>query len=183
MKVIVFLFGVFAVFILQSCINIKPFHIGDNIDIKTRISYMDNLEDTMNSIAESICKDNITNIAMGDFIDTLNKRVTKDGKYLSFDLKSKLERICSARVSLIDNAKWLQNKNGQTIITPKNHFKYFIYGTYAYTYKGYAMFVKVINIKTKKTVLLFAKKICNKQAVFDIDRLHIPKEVILEPLW
>lgn len=183
MKKFVFLFTILIGFTLQACVNLRPFSVGDNIDIKNRIAYMDNLESTMNSIAAAICKDNITDIAVGNFIDTLNKRVTQDGRYLAFDLKTKLWSICKADASVIDNSKWLKQNSSNTTIVPQKGFNYFIYGTYAYTYKGYAMFVKVINLKTRKPVELFAKKICNKKAVFDIDRLHIPRRVVIEPLW
>ncbi len=183
MKNVVFFSILLISLILSSCVQLKPFKVGNNIDIKNRIIYMDNLEQTMHSIAKQICKDNITNIAINNFIDTLNKRVTDDGKYLALDLKNKLWQLCRAKTTIINNSQWLKQTANNTIIKPHGNFSYFIYGTYEYTYRGYAMFVKLINIKTKTNIKLFAEKICNKKAIFDIDALHIPQEIVIEPLW
>ena len=183
MKRYAFLLAIALILFLSSCVETRPFRVGGDIDNKNQIVHMDNLEPTITSIAKSICADNLTNIAIGDFIDTLNNEVDKNGQYLAFDLQNKMLKICKTRITSVNNAEWITKRNNKFIIKPQPGFDYFILGTYGYTVKGYDMFVRVINLKTDKTTVLFAKKICNKKIEFDLDRLHIPHEVVIEPLW
>lgn len=181
MKRVFFLFA--ALIVLQSCVETKPFRVGENIDDSHKIVNMGNIESSIDSVAKSICSIEPTNAAMCDFIDTLNGKIDDNGKYLSFDLKNRILKKCNKRIDTVDCTKWINMKNKKLTLKPQKGFKYFILGTYRYREGGYDLFVKVLDLKKKSSATIAAKRIYNCKIEFDINRLHIPKKVVIEPIW
>ncbi len=181
MKKVFFLLA--ALIILQSCVETKPFRVGDNIDASHKIVNMDNIEPSIDSIVDYICSNKLTNVAMCDFVDTLNNKIDDSGRYLSFNLKSRVIKRCNINIKIGDYGKWINMKNKKLIVKTQKGFKYFILGTYRYRDGGYDLFVRVLDLNKDSITVTFAKRICNDKIEFNIDTLHIPQEVVIEPIW
>jgi hypothetical protein len=168
--------------ILQSCVDLSPYRVGDNVDRQWSILQAKGVDEELNKTAGYICYSNtaMKNIAIGIFA-THTTAEHYDGIVLAQRLKDKLIDKCGLSTYTINTYQYLDKKNyGKLIKQPPKKYEFLVYGYYRYIDRGYDFHIIIADLKSMKIIKSVHSQIPLHKLRFDIDTLHIPQEIELQ---
>ena len=165
-------------FFLTSCVNLKPFSVGEDIDASWQIRYADTLNKSFLKLTQELCPIvSNSRVAVLDFVDKNSNIVDENGKYLAFLLTNDLNDNCSCMAYDKDLPQWFDYKNMDLKGYPEDKYEFAIIGSYRYENGCYDVFVRLVDLKEGMVYKTFAFVVYNKRIHFSVEPLTIPNYV------
>ncbi len=163
---------------LTSCVNLKPFSVGEDIDASWQIRYADTLNKSFLKLTQELCPIvSNSRVAVLDFVDKNSNIVDENGKYLAFLLTNDLNDNCSCMAYDKDLPQWFDYKNMDLKGYPEDKYEFAIIGSYRYENGCYDVFVRLVDLKEGMVYKTFAFVVYNKRIHFSVEPLTIPNYV------
>ena len=178
-----FFFALFVLLLtLSSCVDTKPFRVGDNIDSDWHIINLKSTSKVLDNAANRICFSNkaMKNVAVGYFVSS-DFHSLYEGRILAERLQDKLVAQCGLSTYIVDTYKYLDTKDyGKIIKRPNRQYEFLVYGNYIYMNKGYDLNVVVEDLNRLKPLKTWRYRIPLRSFSIEINTLHIPQEIDLQ---
>ncbi len=163
---------------LTSCVNLKPFSVGEDVDASWQIRYTDTLNGMFLLQSRKLCHYVMGNkVAILDFIDLNSNIINENGRYLAFLLTNDLNDGCNCKAYYRGLPKWFDYKNMDVKGYPKNKYRFAVVGSYKYENRCYDVFIRLIDLKDGVVCKTFAFVVHNDKMRFSIEPLTIPNYV------
>ncbi len=163
---------------LTSCVNLKPFSVGENVDTSWQIRYADTLDKSFLKLTNNLCPIvSNSKVAVLDFVDRNSNFVDENGKYLAFLLTENLNNNCSCMAYDEGLPKWFDYKDMNLKDYPEDKYEFAIIGSYRYENGCYDVFVRLVDLKEGMVYKTFAFVVYNNKAHFSVEPLTIPNYV------
>ncbi len=176
-----FTFLVIISIFIQSCVDFRPFRVGDNIDNDWKISNLSATKKALNIAAEYLCYNDkaMENIAVGYFVG-LDSDDTYEGELLAYDFQDSLMNKCKLKTYTLNTLDYVDNSNYMKLVKkPDKKYEYLVYGIYRYRNKGYDLSIVIYNLNKMEVVKVLRERIMIHNAKIEINTLHIPQEIEL----
>lgn len=172
----------FILLILNSCIDTKPFRVGDNLDYTWHISNISSTDSKLDDAASYICnlRSTLRQLAVGYFTSR-DFNNPYESKILAIKLQNKLKKQCGIISELIDTYQYIDFKNFDVIIKkPSKNYSFMVYGNYTYFNKGYNLNIIVYRLQDLKILEILRYRIPVHNLNIDINKIEIPREINLQ---
>jgi len=160
---------------LTSCVNLRPFNVGENVDASWQIRYADTLDKSFLKLTQGLCPIvSNSKVAVLDFVDQNSNVIDENGKYLAFLLTNDLNNKCSCMAYDEGLPQWFDYKNMDVKNYPVDKYEFAIIGSYRYENGCYDVFVRLVDLKEGIVYKTFAFVVYNNKAHFSLQPLTIP---------
>ncbi|WP_035586846.1 hypothetical protein [Hippea jasoniae] len=173
------IFLIFLVAIaLYSCVNLKPFEVGDNIDASWQLRNLTSFDKEIGKFAKTICP--VVKNSRLISVDLYNENsgfIDENGEYAGYLIARKLNQLCEVYAEYVSHPKWVEFNNSIEIKNPPESFDYAVVGSYKYYNHCWDVNLELVDLKNGIVAKTYSFVASKKSIKFSIEPLHIPSEV------
>lgn len=163
---------------VSSCVNVKPFRVGDNIDADWQIKNLHATAVKFSEVSKQMCRYvNNSRLAVLDFVDDNSNYIDSNGKYLAFLLSEDLNKNCQTTARYEGSPDWFDYKHLIIKNTHPDRYEFAIVGDYIYYNHCYFVYIRIIDLKLNTIARTFHFPVGRQGVDFSIEPLHIPNDV------
>ena len=167
-------FFILISFLLYSCVNTKPFYVGEDVDAQNQLKNITKTVELINKMAVQICPFvQKGRVAVVDFIKYRESQANGNGRFLAYQLTKAINKHCLAYAEYLQSPDWFDTEKLSISHFPKN-YDYIIVGSYRYLDKIFFVYASLIDTRLKSEVKTFSFKMSIKRVRFSLEPLNIP---------
>ncbi len=163
---------------LASCVNLKPYSVGSDIDASWHLRYQKSLDKEFLKLAEQLCPFvKNSKVAILDFVNENSNVVDEDGRYAAYLLSEDLDKYCPTTSYYLRLPSWFDYKHLVVKSYPSDKYEFLVLGSFKYENGCYDIFVRLIDLKEGLVFRTFSLGVYGKKRRFSIEPLNIPNYV------